>query len=212
MDQPTLTLFHSPRTRSTGIRVLLEELGAPYELHVLNRKASDTKGGQYRAVNPMGKVPAVRYGDAVVTEQVALTIFLADLFPAAGLAPATDDPLRGPYLRWIAFYGSCFEPAVVDRALQREPGPHAMSPYGTYEAVMDALEGQLAPGPWLLGERFSAADVLWGMGLSWTMAFKVAPERPAFVALAERFKARPAYQRVTAWDGELAAQAEAATG
>ncbi len=212
MDRPTLTLFHSPRTRSTGIRVLLEELGAPYELHVLNRKASDQQAGQYRAVNPMGKVPAVRYGDAVVTEQVALTIFLADLFPAAGLAPAADDPLRGPYLRWIAFYGSCFEPAVVDRAMQREPGPHAMSPYGTYDEVMDALDGQLAPGPWLLGERFTAADVLWGMGLSWTMAFKVAPERPAFVALADRFKARPAYQRVTAWDADLAAQQEAKTG
>ena len=212
MDTPTLTLFYAPNTRATGIRVLLEELAAPYELRVLNRKAGANQAAEYRAINPMGKVPAVRYGDAVVTEQVALTIFLADLFPAAGLAPATDDPLRGPYLRWIAFYGSCFEPAVVDGFMKREPGPHAMSPYGTFDEVMDTLEGQLAPGPWLLGERFSAADVLWGMGLGWTMAFKVAPSRPAFVALADRLKARPAYQRVAAWDKELAAQHEAQTG
>src|SRR5690349_16625106 len=104
-----LTFFHSPNSRSTGVRILLEELGAPYQLHALNMKAGEQRQPKYLAINPMGKVPAVLHGDALVTEQVALTIYLADLYPEAGLAPALDHPLRGPYLRLLAFYGACFE-------------------------------------------------------------------------------------------------------
>ena len=113
----------------------------------------------------MGKVPAIRHGDALVTEQVAIYLYLADLFPEAGLAPPIGDPLRGPYLRWMVFYAACFEPAVVDRALNREPGALAMSPYGDYDTMLGALTAQLKRGPWLLGERFTAADVLWGTAL-----------------------------------------------
>jgi len=94
-----IVFYHSPNTRSTGTRILLEELGAPHELKIVNMKAGDQRKADYLAVNPMGKVPALRHGDALITEQVAVTLYLADLFPAAGLAPPIGDPLRGPYLR-----------------------------------------------------------------------------------------------------------------
>src|ERR1700750_3003472 len=116
-----ITLYYSPQTRATGTRVLLEELGAPYDLHVLNMKAGEQRGPAYLAINPLGKVPAISRGEALVTEQVAIYIYLADLFPEAGLPPALDDPLPAPYLRWIAYYGSSFEPALIDRFMKREP-------------------------------------------------------------------------------------------
>ena len=205
-----LAFYHAPNTRSTGVRILLEELGAPYTLHALNRHLNEQQGEAYRAINPAGKVPAIRHGDAVITEQVALFIYLADLFPAAGLTPALNDPLRGPYLRWIAYYGSAFEPAVVDRALQREPGGHAMSPYGTFDTVISTVSNQLQTGPYLFGERFTAADVLWGTALAWTMKFKIVPERPEFLAYAARVGARPAVAQVRAADAALEAGQKAA--
>ncbi len=105
-DDRRVTLYHSPNTRSTGALILLEELGAPYDLHVLNMKAGEQRQPAYLAVNPMGKVPALKHGDALVTEQVAVYLYLADLFPEAGLAPPIGDPLRGPYLRWMVFYAA----------------------------------------------------------------------------------------------------------
>ena len=199
-----VTLFQSPNTRSSGTLVLLEELGADYRLHVLDMKASEQRGPDYLAINPMGKVPALKHGDAVVTEQVAIFLYLADLYPEAGLAPPIGDPLRGPYLRWMAFYGSCFEPAVVDRAQKREPAPQAMSPYGDYDTMLKTLTDQLTKGPWLLGDRFTAADVLWGMALTWTTMFKLVPALPVIQAYIDRLNARPAVARVKAKDAALA--------
>ena len=115
-----ITLYYSPQTRATGARILLEELGAPYDLHVLNMKAGEQRQPAYLAINPLGKVPAIRQGEALVTEQVAIFIYLADLFPEAGLTPALDDPDRGPYLRWMTYYGSSFEPAVIDHFMKRD--------------------------------------------------------------------------------------------
>ena len=200
---PTLTLFHSPNTRSMGTLLLLEELGAPYELRVIDMNAGEQRQPGYLAVNPMGKVPALMHGDALITEQVAIYIYLADLFPQVGLAPALDDLLRGPYLRWLVFYGSCFEPAVVDRAMQREPGPPAMSPYGDFDTMLGTLVGQLASGPWLLGDRFTAGDLLWGTALEWMTNFKLVPELPKIVAYRDRVNARPAVVRAKAKDAEL---------
>lgn len=200
-----VTLFHSPNTRSSGTLVLLEELGADYRLHVLDMKASEQRGPDYLAINPMGKVPALKHGDAVVTEQVAIFLYLADLYPEAGLAPPIGDPLRGPYLRWMAFYGSCFEPAVVDRAQKREPAPQAMSPYGDYDTMLTTLTDQLKKGPWLLGDRFTAADVLWGTALTWTTMFKLVPALPVIQAYIDRLNARPSVARVKAKDASLAA-------
>ena len=207
-DDRRVTLYHSPNTRSTGALILLEELGAPYDLHVLNMKAGEQRQPAYLAVNPMGKVPALKHGEAIVTEQVAVYLYLADLFPEAGLAPPIGDRLRGPYLRWMVFYAACFEPAVVDRAAKHEPAPQAMSPYGDYDTMLGAVTAQLAKGPYLLGERFSAADVLWGTALGWTTMFKLVPELPAIMAYVQRIGARPASARVRAKDAELAAAQE----
>ncbi|MCW6508183.1 glutathione S-transferase family protein [Lichenifustis flavocetrariae] len=205
-----ITLFYSPHTRATGVRILLEELGAPYTLHVLNRAAGENRSPAFLAVNPLGKVPAITHGKALVTEQGAIYTYLADLFPEAGLAPAFDDPIRGPYLRWMFFYGSCMEPAVVDRFMEREPGPQAMSPYGTYDGVMDALIDQLKTGPYLFGDRFTAADLLWGMALSWLTAFKLVPEEPPVRAYVKRFQARPIVARINAADAEMATEHQVA--
>jgi len=122
--QRGITFFHSPHTRSSSTAILLDELGAPHELRVLNMKAGEQRQPAYLAVNPLGKVPAILDGDTVVTEQVAIFIHLADRFPEAKLAPALDDPLRGAYLRWLVYYAACFEPALMDRGMQREPAPH----------------------------------------------------------------------------------------
>ncbi|KIU46824.1 MULTISPECIES: glutathione S-transferase family protein [Bradyrhizobium] len=201
-----VTLFYSPQTRATGARVLLEELGAPYDLHVLNMKAGEQRNDAYLAINPLGKVPAIRHGDALVTEQVAIFIYLADLFPQAGLTPALHDPRRGPYLRWIAYYGSSFEPAVIDHFMKRTPAPITQSPYADYDTMLGALESQLAKGPYLLGEQITAADILWGMAFNWTMMFGIVPKRDVFVRYAERIAARPAFQLISKADDEMAAQ------
>jgi glutathione S-transferase len=200
-----VTLFHAPNTRSTGALTLLYELGAEHDLHVLNFKKAEQRSPEYLAVNPMGKVPAVLHGDALVTEQVAVFLYMADLYPEAGLAPAIGDPLRGPYLRWMAFYGSCFEPALIDKALKREPAPKSTAPYGDYDTTLNTLTGQLAKGPWMLGERFTAADVLWGTALTWTTGFKLVPALPVIQAYIDRWNARPSVARARAKDGGLAA-------
>ena len=201
-----VTLFHSPQSRSAGALVLLEELGADYELHVLDLKNGEQRQEAYLAVNPMGKVPAILHAGSLVTEQGAVYLYLAELYPEAGLAPAIGDPLRGAFLRWLFFYGSSFEPAVVDRAMKREPAAASTSPYGTWETMLGTLTSQLAKGPFLLGERFSAADVLWGTALRWTTMFKLVPESPEVTAYIARCTARPAAQRAAAKDAELAAK------
>lgn len=206
MTEPAkLTLFHAPNTRSSGTRVLLEELGVPYGLHVLNMQAGEQRQPGFLAVNPMGKVPALLHGDLLVTEQVAIMLYLADQFPATGLAPPIGDPARGPYLRWMAFYAGCFEPALVDRAMKREAGPVAMSPYGDFDAVIATLNAQLRGGPFMLGNAFSAADVLWGSGLGWTTMFGLVPKTPEIAGYLGRITGRPAWQRVREADAALAA-------
>ena len=202
----TVTLFHAPHTRSSGTLRLLEELGAPYQLHVLNMKAGDQRQPEFLAINPMGKVPAIKHGNALITEQGAIFIYLADLFAKAKLAPSIGDPMRGPYLRWLVYYGSSFEPAVIDRALKREPAPLAMCPYGDFDTMLKTLTDQLAKkGPYLLGDRFSAADVLWGTALAWTTTFKLVPEQPVFMDYIALVNDRPAAKRATEKDVELAA-------
>jgi len=200
-----LTFFHAPNSRSGATRILLEELGAPYDLHVLNLKKNEQRAPSYLAVNPMGKVPAIVHDDALVTEQPAIFIYLADLFPEAGLAPALGDPLRGPYLRWLAFYGSSFEPAINDVAMKREPAPPMMCPYGDFDTMLATLTRQLRAGPYLLGERFSAADVLWGTALGWITMFKLVPELPEVMTYIDRVSSRPAARRAAEADAQLAA-------
>ncbi len=208
---PQIVLYHSPNTRSSAVRILLDELGAPHQLHVLDMKAGEQRQPAYLAVNPMGKVPAITDNGALITEQVAIMIHLADRFPAARLSPALDDPLRGPYLRWMVYYAACLEPAVVDHASKREPAPVGMSPYGHYDTVMATLIAQLARGPFILGARFSAADVLWGSAMSWMSGWKLVPDAPEISAYVQRHAARPSTTRVIESDAKLAAMQEAAS-
>ncbi|WP_298886480.1 glutathione S-transferase family protein [uncultured Bradyrhizobium sp.] len=211
-DANRITLYYSPQSRAMGTRVLLEELGAPYDIHILNMKAGEQRQPAYLAINPLGKVPAIQHGGALVTEQVAICIYLSDLFPQAGLTPAPGDPLRGPYLRWIAYYGSSFEPALIDKFMKREPMPITQSPYADYDTMLGALEAQLSKGPYLLGERMTAADILWGVAFNWTMMFGIVPKKDVFVRYSERITSRQAYQRISAADDEMAAQHAAAAG
>lgn len=205
-DSRRITFYHAAQSRSGGTRALIEELGAEHDLHVLDLKRNEQREPAYLAINPMGKVPAIRHGDALVTEQVAIFLYLADLYPEAKLAPAVDDPLRGPYLRWMVYYGSCFEPGVMDRAYKREPADPSSCGYGDYDTMLKTLTDQLGRGPYLLGDTFSAADVLWGCALKWTVSFGIVPDLPVIRAYIDRVTSRPALQRAEAKDAELAAQ------
>jgi glutathione S-transferase len=200
-----LTLFHAPNTRSSGVRILLDELRATYTLHPLNMKKGEQREAAYLAINPMGKVPAVMHGNALVTEQVAIFLYLADLYPEADLAPRIGDPLRGPYLRWLAFYGSCFEPAIVDRAQKNPPPAASMSVYGDFDTMLKTVTDQLEKGPYMLGAKFTAVDMLWGTSLRWITQFKLIPATPLIQAYIDRVAARPSVARVAALDQALSA-------
>jgi glutathione S-transferase len=205
-----IDFYHAPNTRSGGTLMLLEELGAEYELHLLDMKAGEQREPPYLAINPMGKVPAIRHEGVVVTEQVAIFLYLGDLYADIGLAPQMGDGLRGSYLRWMVFYAACFEPALLDKAMKRDPAPPSSAGYGDYDTMMNTLIAQLSQGPWMLGERFTVADMLWGNALSWTIAFKLVPEHPVLLDYVERVAARPSVARGRALDAELAAKQEAA--
>ena len=204
-----LTLHHCPNSRSTGVLALLEELKAPYELHVMNMKKKENREPAYLAINPMGKVPAIVHEGALVTEQVAIYTYLADVFSEAKLAPPLGDPLRGPYLRWMAFYGSCFEPALIDRWLKREVPDQATTGYGSFDDVFNTLLAQLAKGPYLLGEQFTALDVLWGTALGWMDMFELLPKRSEIGEYVKRVHSRPAIIAAQAKDQALAVAQEA---
>jgi glutathione S-transferase len=201
-NQP-ITLFHAPQTRSSGALALLVELNAPYKLHSLNMKAGEQRQSAYLSLNPMGKVPAILHGDTLITEQVAIGIYLADLFPEAGITPAIGDALRGPYLRWYVFYAACFEPALVDKAMKREPGPVAMVPYGDLATTLNALISQLSKGPWILGDRFTAADVLWGTALTWMVGFGLVDAVAPIRNYIDLWNARPSVATVARIDADL---------
>ena len=199
-------VFHTnPMSRGRIVRWMLEELGVDYR-PVVQAYGASMKSPEYLAINPMGKVPALQHRGIVVTEAAAICTYLADAFPQAGLAPATDDPLRGPYLRWMFFGAGPVEAAVSAKALGQLPPPEKAGfvGYGSFEQTMDVLEQAAASAsPWLLGERFSAADVYLGSQVDFGLAFRSIPERPAFTAWAERLRAREAYQRAKAADDAL---------
>jgi glutathione S-transferase len=206
MTTTPVTFYHSPNTRSSMVLWLLEEIGQPYDLKLLNTKTGEHRKPAQLAINPMGKVPVIQHMGQTVTESGAIATYLADLYPAAKLAPPIGHALRGPYLRWMFFYPACFEPAIVDKALKREPGQQAMSPYGSFEATMDAVSGALAKGPYMLGDTFSALDMVYGAGLGWTMMFKITPERPEFTNYVARLHERPAWLAMQKKDADYAAK------
>jgi glutathione S-transferase len=205
---PQLTLYHAAPSRSSIVRWMLEELGEPYDIHVLNLEKGEHRQPPYLALNPMGKVPALRHGDAVITEVAAICCYLADAFPEARLSVPVGDPRRGEYLKWLFFGPSCVEPAVAERAFPRsEPAPRSTLGFGDFDTVMDVLaQATGAAAPYLMGEPFTAADVVIGSQLRWGMMFGLIPERPEFAAYVGRLEQRPALKRATEMDAQLRAE------
>lgn len=207
-----IVFYTNPRSRGRTVRWMLEEVGASYRTEVLEY-GTTMKAPAYLAINPMGKVPALRHGNAVVTEVAAICAYLADAFPRAGLAPQPGDRLRAPYYRWLFFAAGPLEAAVSNRALgfevptEREP----MIGYGTYGRVMDAVEGALAGRDYLAGDRFTAADLYLGSHLGFGMQFGTVEKRPAFEAYWARLSERPAAVKARELDDALIAKREPQT-
>jgi glutathione S-transferase len=200
-----LTLYHAAPSRSSIVRWMLEEIGEPYEIKLLRLSEGDQLKPDYLAINPMGKVPALKHGDVVITEAAAICTYLADAFPKAGLSVPIGDARRGTYLKWLFFGPGCLEPAVIDRAAPRKEEPRrAMLGYGDFDTVMNVLAKAVEKGPWLMGEQFTAADVVIGSNIRWGTIFKLLPERKEFLDYSARIAARPAAQRAEAKDKELA--------
>ena len=208
-----LVLYTNPMSRGRIARWMLEEIGQPYRTELLDY-GTTMKAPAYLAVNPMGKVPAIKHGDVVVTEGAAICAYLADAFPQAGLAPALTDKARGTYYRWLFFAAGCVEPAAWIKALKLEVAADrkVMVGYGSMEDVVATLERAVAKGPYILGEKFSAADVYVGSQIAWGLQFGTFEKTPAFEAYAARILARPAAIRAAEIDDALIAAAKQAAG
>lgn len=199
-----LTLFHASPSRSSVVLWMLEEVGEPYDIHMLDLQKGEQQRPDYLAINPMGKVPALKHGGTVITEVAAICTYLADAFPKANLAVPIGTPARGVYLKWLFFGPGCLEPAVTDRAAPRRDEPRrGMLGYGDFDTTMNVIAKAVENGPWLMGEQFTAADVVIGANIRWGTIFKLIPERPEFRAYSDRIAARPASQRAQRKDEEL---------
>lgn len=207
---PKLTLYHAAPSRSSIVHWMLEELGEPYDIHLVSFKKGENLEPEFLAINPMGKLPTIKHGDAVITEAAAICTYLADEFPQAKLNVPIGNPQRGAYLKWLFFGPSCVEPAVLERAFPRkEPAPRSAAGFGDFDTVMTTLaKGVGAADPYLMGKRFTAADVIIGSALRWGMMFKLVPERPEFTAYVARLSERPALKRATEKDAKLQAEQE----
>jgi len=202
---PNLTLYHASPSRSSVTLWMLEELGQPYDIHLLHLSKNEQAQPDYLAINPMGKVPALKHGDTVITEVAAICTYLADEFPDAKLNVPVGTPRRGVYLKWLFFGPSCMEPAVIDRASPRkEEARRGMLGYGDFDTTMNVVAAAVAKGPWIMGEQFTAADVVVGSQIRWGMMFKLIPERKEFLDYSARIAARPAAQRAEAKDKDMA--------
>ena len=205
-----LIFYTNPMSRGRIVRWMLEEVGRPYRTEVMGYGAG-LRSPEYLAVNPMGKVPALRHRDTVVTEGAAICAYLADAFPEAGLAPPPADPRRAPYYRWMFFSAGPLEAAIVNQSLGVEvpAGRETMVGYGDFKRVLDVLEQAVSTDGYLAGERFTAADLVLGAQIGFGLMFKSIEARPAFLRYWERLSARPAYARAAAIDDALIAQAQA---
>jgi glutathione S-transferase len=199
-----LVFYTNPQSRGRIVRWMLEEVGQPYRTELLDF-ATTMKSPEYLAINPMGKVPALRHGDVVVTECAAICAYLADAFPQAGLAPASGDALRGPYYRWLFFGAGPIESAATAKSFgfDAPAEKQAILGYGSLERVMDTLKTALAGREYLVGDHFTAADLYIGAHLGWGMQFGTIDKRPVFVGYSERLRARPAAVRAVQIDNAL---------
>jgi glutathione S-transferase len=190
-----MKLYWSPRSRSFTALWLMEETGQPYERVLTDITTGAQRAPEYLAINPMGKVPALQDGAATLAEAAAICAYVAERCPDAKLAPPVGDPARAKYLYWLFYGPSCIEPAIVQLATKIEMNPVAAG-WGDAQRVIDVLDAALQKGPWLIGESFSAADIVIGSGLNFGMRlFKMIPARPSFEAYVARCMARPAFQR-----------------
>ena len=205
-----LTFYTNPMSRGRIARWMLEEVGEPYETIVLDY-GTTMKGADYLAINPMGKVPAIRHGDAVVTEAAAICAYLADAFPDKGLAPPPASRERAPYYRWMFFAAGPVEAAVTGKSLGllAPADKKMMAGYGSFEETIDALERAVSGSPYICGERFTAADVYVGAQIGWGMMFGSIDRRPAFAEYFGRISARPAAVRASGIDDALIAEQKA---
>jgi len=208
-----LVLYTNPQSRGRIARWMLEEVGQPYKTEILDY-ASTMKAPAYLAINPMGKVPALRHGDAVVTETAAICAYLADAFPQAHLAPPPGDRLRAPYYRWLFFTAGPVEAATSNRALGFvvPPERERMMGYGNFAQVMNALDGAVSRGNYLVGDRFTAADLYVGAAIGFGLMFGTFEKRPAFEQYWQRISTRPAFLRAKELDEALVAEPKKAAG
>ncbi len=206
-----IVFYTHPMSRGRIVRWMLEEIGQPYRTELLDF-GTTMKAPAFRAVNPMGKVPAILHRGTAVTEAAAICAYLADAFPQAGLAPPPGDPARGPYYRWMFFAAGPVEAAVSNRALGVEVPPErrGMVGYGSLDEVVTALDHAVSQGAYLAGDRFTAADVYVGSQIGWGMMFGTMEKRPAFERYWERIGSRPAAVRARAIDDALMPAAPAA--
>lgn len=190
-----MKLYWSPRSRSFTALWLLEETGHPYERVLTDISTGAQKTPEFLAVNPMGKVPALGDGDVAIAESAAICAYVAERFPDAKLAPPLGDPRRAKYLQWLFFGPSCIEPALIQIFTKLEV-PSSTAAWGSATQVFDVLDRALEKGPWILGDDFSAADLVIGSGLNFAIRqFKMVPPRPAFDRYIDACMARPAFQR-----------------
>jgi len=190
-----MKLYWAPRSRSFTALWLMEETGQPYERVLTDITTGAQRTPEYLAINPMGKVPALGDGDATLAEAAAICAYVAERYPESKLAPPLGDPKRAKYLYWLFFSPGCIEPAIVQLATKIEMNPVAAG-WGEAQRVFDVLDNALQKGPWILGDTFSAADIVIGSGLNFAVRqFKMVPPRPSFDAYIDRCAARPAFQR-----------------
>jgi glutathione S-transferase len=197
-----LTLYHCPKTRGFHALWMLEEIGEPYEVKLVNIR-DEIQSEAYEGINPMRKVPALDVDHKLITESTAIAAWLADAYPGVGLAPAISDPERGDYLRWLFFCAACIEPAFIDKGFGRET-PHATCGWGSVDSVLRTLETGLEGREYLVGERFSAADLMVGSTLNFLMTFKLLDQVEPFVSYVDRLTARDAFKRATEKDAAWA--------
>jgi glutathione S-transferase len=209
----TLTFYTNPMSRGRIARWMLEEVGRPYETVLLDY-GTTMKGADYLAVNPMGKVPAIRHGETVVTEGAAICAYLADAFPDAGLAPPSGNQKRGPYYRWLFFAAGPVEAAVTAKSLGllAPADKKRMAGYGSFEETVDTLERAVSGGPYICGDQFTAADVYVGSQIGWGMMFGSIDKRPAFEDYFGRLSQRPAAKRAREIDDAIIAEQKAKEG
>ncbi len=200
-----IIFYHRVPSRAQAVRWMLEELGEPYDLRVLDFEKDEHKSPEYLALNPMGKVPTIVHQGVPVSEVAAICAYLADTYPKAGLGVPIGSPGRGPYLKWLFFGPSCFEPAVLEKMVPREGADPSSVGWGSFEAVIDTVAAGLEPGPWFMGGQFTAADIVIGTDLRWGQGMNLLPENPILEAYIDRLNERPALNRATKLDNEIAA-------